>query len=169
MHRFNHRITAFSLIEMLVVLVLSSLVVTIIYFVYYTVSTYQMRLIKNQQATEDIGALFFLLKKDIVRSKAVQAVSTDDIECITHEGFSVLYSFTRSYVLRQQVVRIDTFHGDFTMPVFQWQGKSVERYPGDIDLVEINVDGMPLPARISIYKKYDVASLVNRAINDSLP
>jgi len=162
------RIEAFSLIEMLVVLILSSIIVSIIYFMYYTVSTYQLTLIRKQRKSEDLATLYFLLRRDVDHAKEIVAFSEDEIETTRTDAQSVLYSFDSAFVLRKQLTRIDTFYGQFGNVQLAWRQKPISTYPSNIDKLDVEVKGLALPLQIHVVKKYDAASLVNLVKKDSL-
>src|SRR5688572_20383804 len=128
----GRRIEAFSLIEMLVVLILSSIIVSIIYFMYYTVSTYQLTLIRKQRKSEDLTMLYFLLRRDTDRAEKIVALSVDEIQTIDTNAQSVYYSFDTAYVMRKQLARVDTFYGNFGRVEMAWQQKPIVVYPSNI-------------------------------------
>src|ERR1044072_3609062 len=123
MRLLNHKVASFSLVEMLVVLVLSGISIGIIYFAYYTLSTYQITLSRKYNDLNDRNTLYFSLKKDIERSQQVTVFGESDLYCLSpHENLTIQYSFSSTYSIRRQAGRVDTFHISTGKPVFLWQG-----------------------------------------------
>ena len=101
MSRISHKVHSFSLIELLVVMVLSSIIVSIIYFSYYTVSKYQISLTAKLRGFDDVSELYFLLKKDIYRSKKINSFDEENLICsVEGIGANVHYIFSASYIVR---------------------------------------------------------------------
>jgi prepilin-type N-terminal cleavage/methylation domain-containing protein len=164
------RLSAFSLPETLVVMVLSSIIVSIIYFSFQTISSYQVRLTNQKQQAEDAGTLYYLLKKDFQQSVSVKALDDDRMKCEYWNDANVVYIFQTEYVLRQQSERMDTFRMAFDVPTFLQQGNVVSDYPVVIDealLRQNRAGGKSLD--FSFYKYYDAASLLQMVKTDSLP
>jgi len=167
MHLFSHKVSSFSLAEMLVVLVLSGIVLGSIYFAYYTVSTYQINLGKRIKTQNDLGLLFYTLKKDIDRSDSVQTIDTQTLCCYDHERGKIEYTFSGPFSTRRQFERIDTFVCRIQSPIFKFLGKIVQE-KAMIDEVYLTEDASESPFEIKLYKMYDAASLIEIAPNDSL-
>src|SRR5690349_6024978 len=103
----NRRVPSFSLIEMLVVLVLSSIMVGIIYFVFFTVNSFYIKLTRKQNLDSDIQMLYYLVNKDWDRSNVIYATSASAFACHA-DGLKIDYTFTPLYAVRKQGERIDT-------------------------------------------------------------
>jgi hypothetical protein len=168
MSRQKSKIPAFSLLETLVVLVLSSIVVGIIYTMYYTVSSYHIQLMRKQRAMEDISTVYFLLKKDVAKSRTLVATDAWSVTCRLENGNDIGYTFDSLYILRNQHERADTFFLLSEIPAFYFNTQKVDKYPETIDAVEIAVKNMALPLNIHIFKQYDAASLINLSYKDSI-
>jgi prepilin-type N-terminal cleavage/methylation domain-containing protein len=161
---------AFSLPEMLVVMVLSSIIVSIIYFSFQTISSYQVRLSNQKKSAEDAGTLYYILKKDVQQCNAVKALDDDEILCEYWAGSNVSYAFLSDYTLRTQQSRIDTFTCAFTIPVFSFEDKPVSHYPATISEIRLpRAENSTGPLNILLYKYYDAASLLDLTKTDSLP
>jgi hypothetical protein len=169
MYLISRKVNSFSLIETLVVMVLSSLIVSIIYFSYYTVSKYQMNLSSRLIDFNDKSELYFLLKKDFDRSKKIEAIDEESLRCnIERKGVEIQYIFSSSYIVRMQDGRVDTFKCNIDKPVFLWRGKQIIPPQGRIDELQIQLLDMAEPIQLSIHKQYDAASLVETVKQDTI-
>lgn len=165
----NHRAPSFSLVEMLVVMVLSSIVISIIYFTYYTVTTYQASLTRRYASVDDRSRLYFLLKKDFDDGYDIRTVHENELVVSKIEGDTpVYYFFDREFVLRKQHFRQDTFRCTFTN--IQFSGNEDETNTGSRKIFEANllmeIAGDTMNLRL--FKQYDRASLIETK-RDTLP
>lgn len=165
MHHPNPRVAAFSMLEMLVVLVLSSILVGVIYFAYYTISAYQHTLVRRQAAQDDAARVFYLLKKDFDRSETMYVLGDHGFQANLPQGRWVRYTFTADVCLRAQATVMDTLACPFSQVGFQWRGQAaVTNGPLDeLTIVAPNPDH-----DIHLYKAYDAAALL-LLTKDSLP
>jgi prepilin-type N-terminal cleavage/methylation domain-containing protein len=166
----KNRIPAFSLIELLVVMVLSSVIVSIIYVIFHTVSIYQLDLSKNQELTGEVATCYFLMKKDFERCKLINASNNRQIVC---DGFdvnpTVTYDFSDNYVLRKQHLRTDTFHLSFLEVIYSWNGMKVNTFPSVVDEMAIQVRSPRDTLNMHFIKEYDASSLLLLTNKDSVP
>jgi type II secretory pathway pseudopilin PulG len=161
-------VPAFSLVELLLVMVLSSIIVGIIYFSYSTISAYQIKLSSQKRIAEDAATLYFILKKDVQQSEVVLATSPETILCKQLLG-NTSYSFYHRYVLRQQVERVDTFIMRFERPRFFQQGVLKEVYPFVVDEILLTPQGDNTTAvNTTVFKYYDAAMLIEINPNDTI-
>jgi prepilin-type N-terminal cleavage/methylation domain-containing protein len=167
MRRLNHKVRAFSLIEILVVLILSSIVVSIIYMGYYNITTYQANLLRKQQRLENISRLYFLLRKDIGRSEFVFATSDSALGCRLAGGDYISYSFESVIVTRTQNSITDTFFCKTRNQEFFWQTKRIVAFPSKADELNFVLE-LNEPVSLSLFKDYDASSLIDTK-TDSIP
>lgn len=166
--RRDMKIQSFSLIEMLVVLVLSGIVLSILYFAYFGITTYQLRLVRKVDKQEELGLMFYTLKSDVERSTILRLREQSIIDCYrTREQLDVSYYFDAPNVVRQQLHRIDTFHCSIERPVFSFQGVTVTDVNAVVDQIRLVVDASQTPLELDINKLYDAASLINAIPNDT--
>jgi prepilin-type N-terminal cleavage/methylation domain-containing protein len=159
-------VKSFTLVEMLVVLVLSSIIVGIIYFIFYNVNTYQLNLMRKQQQIGDMNTLFFTMKSDAERCEHIDALNP--YEVVFRGDIHVAYVFGDKFVLRKQDSRLDSFAGTFLKPVFSWQGRNVERYPDIVDEIQCEFSHFSDSVTLDVRKYYDAAALINVSPKDSL-
>lgn len=152
---------------MLVVMVLSSMVVTAIYFAYLTVNTYQMSLTRKYSALEEIIALNDRLEADIRNADEVLK-SDSGLQCLQTE-VTIRYGIYRNYVVRQQNSVIDTFHYRVSEQAFMFQGKVQAERGAALDEVVLEGQIANQSIRYHILKRYDAASLVRFIKPDSIP
>lgn len=168
MYLLNKRTPAFSIIEMLVVMLLSSLIVGIIYFAYYTVNGYQLTLTRKLQQVDDVAGLYYNLKADLDRSENVY-MSGQGIVCNFRQvGSPVEYSFFSEFIIRSQASRTDTLKCAVEEFLFYFQGESAT-LGGTVDEVWIIIKSGNESVSLHMGKEYDAAALVNQVTKDSLP
>jgi prepilin-type N-terminal cleavage/methylation domain-containing protein len=166
---FRSKMASFSLVEMLVVMVLSSIIVGIIYFSFSTISSYERRLSRQKKAVEGLETFYYILKKDLQQSNQIAALNRDELRCGYHSGNTIEYRFFPDLVVRTQLSRTDTFASAFSAPVFLKAGKMISSYPDIIDELQLDAGGKEMPFRILLLKSYDAASLIDLTKPDSLP
>jgi prepilin-type N-terminal cleavage/methylation domain-containing protein len=164
----NRKVESFSLIELLVVMVLSSIIVSIIYFSFYTVSKYQMTLASKLNGFNDVSELYFLLKKDFERSKTILSADNEHLRCIIErKGIDVEYTFLADNIVRRQTNRTDTFKCKVSTPIFLWQGKEIIAPEINVDELQIELLDGPTSIQLRVHKEYDAASLIETVKNDT--
>lgn len=166
--RPDMKLQSFSLVEMLVVLVLSGIVLSILYFAYYSISTYQFALVRKADKQEELGLMFYTLKNDVECSTILRMREQNIIDCYrTPEQLDVSYYFDAPNVIRRQLQRIDTFHCNIERPVFSFQGVIATDVNAVVDQIRLVVDSPQIPLELDINKLYDAASLINAIPNDT--
>lgn len=163
------RVQSFSLVEMLVVLVLSGIVLSILYFAYYSISTYQFTLVHKVDKQEELGMMFYTLKRDVERSHVLRIQDQYVIDCYsTPEQLDVSYYFFAPDVIRKQMERIDTFHCQIANPLFFFQSIPTTDINAVIDEIRLTGNEHEIPVELDINKLYDAASLINAVPNDTI-
>jgi prepilin-type N-terminal cleavage/methylation domain-containing protein len=165
--RHDTKVQSFSLVEMLVVLVLSGIVLSILYFAYYSISTYQFELVAKVDKQEELGLLFYSLKRDIDRSYMLRKRDQFAIDCYSApEKVDVSYYFVEPNVVRKQLERTDTFHCEILRSAFLFQEIPVTDN-AVIDQIRLTLNTAPDPIELDIIKLYDAACLINAIPNDT--
>lgn len=165
----NRKVASFSLIELLVVMLLSTIIVGIIYFSYYNVARYQLDLTNRFTRLNDFSTLYFLLKTDFDRGKTINVENENSIRIqVPKRGMSVLYEFNTGYVVRRQGAGLDTFKCPVEIPDFLMQGKPLKEIPGWADELHMHVSDSASSVIVSIRKRYDAASLLETVKYDTL-
>lgn len=165
---FNKKVKSFTLVEMLVVLVLSGIVISILYVAYYNISGYQLTLERKQQQLRDLSGLYFQMRRDVDRSTEVWADAKYAITCRNSQrGIDVNYLFTPDAVVRTQREVVDTFHCRSGDPQFLFDNVTVNEFPSKIDVLSFTLS-LHDSVQFSVLKHYDAASLIETK-RDTLP
>lgn len=166
--RPDMKVQSFSLVEMLVVLVLSGIVLSILYFAYYGITTHQINFARKINIQEDRGLMYFTLKRDVERSYLLRMRDKYSIDCYRSAGqLDVSYYFDAPNVIRKQIERIDTFHCNIEEPLFFFQGKMVTDIDAVVDEIRVVENASEIPLELDIGKLYDATSLINAIPNDT--
>jgi prepilin-type N-terminal cleavage/methylation domain-containing protein len=161
MYRIKSRVPSFSLIEMLVVMVISSMMVGVIYFVYYTVNSYQVSLTRKYSEVENVNSLYSLLTNDFDRSEYIEATTVNELTChVQYSGTKVSYSFFSNYILRKQESRVDSLACPSNSVAFLFQQKNTES--GLIDELKIETLFFGGMTKLVFFKQYDAAILIGK-------
>jgi prepilin-type N-terminal cleavage/methylation domain-containing protein len=164
----NSKVASFSLVEMLVVLVLSGIVLSALYFSYYTVFANQITFTRKIGRQEELGTLFYSLKRDVELSYVLRVHEEQSMDCFTSPNeVGVSYHFFSSHTIRRQFERIDTFHCKIKNISFRFQGIPVSNSSDVIDEIVLTEDAFQSPFEMDIYKLYDAASLIDATPNDT--
>lgn len=157
----NHKVAAFSLLEMLVVMVLSSIIVGIIYFAFFTVTVYQKTLENKYQHIEDINFINSGLTNDFDRSDSIVMLNEQEIICyLKHTNTNVQYSFFNSTIYRRQDTRIDSTACTVSGVQMLFRNHTVIK--GIIDEVRLETILLEGSATLVFYKPYDAAALIKK-------
>lgn len=144
-----NRIRSYTVIEMMVVMLISSLGIGIAYTCYTIFSNHYLSYKKHSDELAEYILMDKLITKDVSASSRVEKIS-EGIVC-RYKKKNVQYEFYQNYVLRRAEI-IDTFHIQSTgEPVFKRLGKT-ENIPGAL-LEEISFDTKYKDERLYFYYK----------------
>jgi len=152
------KIKAFSLPELLIVMVLSGLVTGAIYFSYYSVNRYHQNLTMNIDRFGDQQELFFRLKKDMDQCFAVTAFDQRRIDFLTATGI-IQYRFLPDRVERNWYGQLDEFRVALT-PEFYFRTNTVSEKNQLLDGLKLKFKPNQALDEFIFYKRYDVASVI---------
>ena len=171
MCRNDLRVMSFSMIEMLVVLVLSSMIVGMVYSAYYTISRYQLTLTQKYTRQGDLASVYFVLQRDFDRSQKIETLKEPNIlRCTYMDRLEILYRFTPELVIRKQASRVDSFQCVANRPVFYFEQKEIrQQQASPVDEMRMEMTSLPDPAWLIVRKMYDAASRIELTENDTLP
>jgi len=158
------------MIEMLVVLVLSSMIVGMVYSAYYTVSRYQLTLTQKYTRHADQASVYFILQRDFERSQKIETLQEPHaLRCTHTDRTEVRYYFTPDLVIRKQATRIDSFQCAAGAPVFFFEQKEItQQQVSPVDELRMDMTSLADPARLVLRKQYDAASRIELTENDTL-
>lgn len=144
--------------EMLVVMLVSSLTITISYTCYAIFSNHYLQYKKNADELSRYILLDKLLTKDISASKSVIRTS-EGIECVKKEE-RIQYEFLPAYVLRRGTLTDTFFVTEETPMVFKNQG-TLENIPGAL-VDEVSMELLFKEEKLYFYyrKEYGADQLI---------
>ncbi len=135
----NKQLKAFTLLELLIVMLLSSLVLAVAYLALQLVNAQYLHFSRNTEETVALSVLRTQLAKDLERTSIVWRRGG----CLVLEKYAVLdnsarveYCFQDSLLLRRQEQLTDTFRFAATAIVFSWEG--AEQSQGPVDQISFN-------------------------------
>jgi hypothetical protein len=153
------RIRSYTVIELLVVMIISSLSIGITYTCYTIFSGHYLSFKKRSDELANYILLDKLLTKDISASKKVGKTS-DGINCVLQKK-NIQYEFYDTYILRKDLI-VDTFPIlTAETPVFKRFGKT-ENIPGAL-IEEISMEVLYKDEKLYFYyrKKYGADMLMS--------
>ena len=152
--KINTKIKAFTLSEMLVVLVISSIVISIAFLTLSMVQK-QVRVIrKNLNNKQELQSLERILWNDF-NSYSITYSEKEDALFFTNSTKEFEYEFNEEYILRKQ----DTFLVKIKEKQFFLDGKEVRT--GFVDAVKIETSPIFGNTRLFIFKTKDATFYMN--------
>lgn len=103
------KLNAFTLIEMLVVLILTGLVVSLSYSAYEIFLSYRISYLKSSRHLSQLEMLHLVLEKDFSQASSIKEQS-GSIRFENPDASLFLYHFNESNIVREQEFRADTFY-----------------------------------------------------------
>ncbi len=154
------KIQAFTLIELMITMLISSISFGIIYSGYEIVSKQYRSYKSSNEIIADALYLNVLMASDF--SKARDAKKNDDgFQLIDYENRSTIYELSTEYIVRKVSFSIDTFKVPVKNISYLMQNSDVNAEPYFIDEVSFNV-GINKQTQTFHYKKqYDAAFLMD--------
>lgn len=161
-----HKIQSFTLLEVIVVLLLSTFFIGM---VYYSMIIYLSIIQKNKTTILEnvmISSLYSSLTAESSISDYMEADLFDSvIFCVMPSEDTIKYELHTSRIIRYQSCRIDTFFIPLLSVSFSFNGKQVQK--GYVDWVSIKVGREKKSMELAISKYYTPGVLFNR-INHEL-
>ncbi len=156
----NHKINAYTLLEVTIGMLLSALVISICYKVYDITSLYYRELQIKQRLAGDITELKHILERDFLAATAIIG-NQKGIIVETPNG-AISYAFDEQNVVRVQTgIHADTFKVNPTRPVFMFE-ENIIAEPDTIDMLLFTMHPqVKMPVKIRIDKKYSSQDLFN--------
>lgn len=114
---------AFSLVELIVVMLLTTVVVSLSYLVFDVISSSLFTFRADQYTIQEYQSFNSTLFEDVNTCQRLVS-SREGVKC-EFESKEVIYQFYQDYVLRKQEEWLDTIHVSVTSFQGSWQGKSV--------------------------------------------
>lgn len=153
--RLNRKEKAFTLSELLVTIVLSSIIIALAFFALTSVQRQTTSIQKNLNQQQKLQFLERLLWQDF-NSFSVTFTKKTDILSFSNEIDTINYIFDNSYIIRES----DTINLKINKELFL-DGKSVDN--GIVDALKINtLDGQYEGNTIFVFKRKDASFYMNQ-------
>lgn len=166
MWKKTNSLPAFSLAEMLVVMLLSGLAAGIVYFAYYTVNRYHLDLTRKSELVSDVHSLQYLVNRDFERCEYVSC-TTAGFMCLSRDSaVNSEYHLLAEGIVRNQVSRSDTFHVTPLAAKFLFKNKPVTTNTFDVFYLEAICLADTIVMKF--VKEYDASSLVYHHKHDTI-
>jgi hypothetical protein len=134
----HHKLPAFTLVEVLIVITLSCFFVIMVYASVHFFLLFYVRDKVVQQATGTLWTLEGNLLHEIESSKILHCSQTDSLlVCIMPTGDTIRYNFHHRFILRSQNPRLDTFKVSCAELRFNYEGLPVES--GIADRIDMKI------------------------------
>ncbi len=108
MRQYNKKIKAFTLIELIVVLLLTSLVITITFYTFQVAKNYYLHFDKKENQVTALIRFNAVLQSDFTKSQYAEG-NSKVVTCY-FEKKQISYRFMNEYIIREQVGVRDTFY-----------------------------------------------------------
>lgn len=148
----KHRIKAFTLSEMMVVLILTSIVVGLAFSVLRLVQKQMTAIQNNYNQSLELNQLETSLWLDFNRYQTIKYNDLEDILRFKNPTDSIQYQFTEKGVVKN----VDTFHIPFNNKSLFSLGKTVEK--GVIDAIKLQTDKQQI---LFVFKSNTAADYMN--------
>lgn len=132
------RIAAFTIMEMIIVMLLSSVVFTIAFKSFEIISKHYISYKKNVDEIGDYSLLDRLISTNCLQCKRLE--KTADGVLFIYETGRISYVFSQDYILRAQAGILDTFFIEAVSHKVSYLGKEVLEENMLID--EVNIEGL---------------------------
>jgi prepilin-type N-terminal cleavage/methylation domain-containing protein len=136
---FHKKLKAFTLLELLVGMIVSGIVLTAT-FSAYKIVTGQYQAYRNRSASvSELSFFVSQMHSDFSNSSRVVRRSGDNIQLKSEKGL-IEYYFTEKYILRNDLLRIDTFKVSVTGIETLWKAEKVNSEEETIDELHIQIN-----------------------------
>ena len=151
----KHKIRAFTLSEMIVVLILTSIIVGMAFSVLTLVQKHMNSIQINFNKNTELNKLEQSLSLDFNRYSYVTYKPYEDALIFASEIDSITYIFTNKYI----VTKLDTFNIDIERKTFFFDGEKVEI--GNVDAIKLETSKTFRSQLLFIFKKNDATLFLN--------
>jgi prepilin-type N-terminal cleavage/methylation domain-containing protein len=157
----NKRLKAFSLSELLVVMVISGILTAVVYYAFVGVVKYHRLMESKYDQVEKISRMRFQLERDFLES--VQVYSSGEELRFTYEDrtFVVRYVFYSGGMVRQQEFLSDTLKVE-DLNIQLWNKATRIEKDGLTDAIDVTFNFDTRPWHWYVIKEYDVSSRLSR-------
>jgi prepilin-type N-terminal cleavage/methylation domain-containing protein len=155
----SKRVKAFTLVEMIVVMLLTAVVIGLAYEVFQVISKSYSSFSAKNERINDVERLEHWLKRDFIRAENITAGGNK--VCMIIGKDTVSYVFTDSVVTRQGL-RVDAIRIEVKNITTTFQGKEAQNEPQPLPADELNFDIVLEQEEIpeTFYKLYSAEQLI---------
>lgn len=153
--KINGKINAFTLSEMIVVLILTSIVVGLAFSVLTLVQKHMSTIQNNFSNNIELNKLEQSLWLDFNRYSKIEYKTLEEEVVFTNEIDSIAYQFHDLYVVKD----IDTFHIQLQNKMFYYNGNQIEN--GLIDALKLETSKTSQNQHLFIFKENDATPFLN--------
>lgn len=151
----NNKIKAFTLSELIVVLILTSIVVGLAFSVLTLVQKHMGSIQQNYNQKTKLNLLESILWTDFNRYSNIAYDSMNNTLELSSELGSTSYQFTKTSIIKD----IDTFNIELENKSFFYKGNIIEK--GIIDALKLETSKTFQNQKLFIYKKNDATAFMN--------
>lgn len=151
----KHKIQAFTLSEMIVVIILTSIVVGMAFSVLTLVQKHMASIQDNFNKNTELNKLEQTLWLDFSRYSAIKHNELDDTLIFTTEMDSIGYQFTSEYIIKD----MDTFNIQLQQKSFYFDGSIIQN--GQVDAIKLEASKGIQSQSLFIFKQNDATLFMN--------
>jgi type II secretory pathway pseudopilin PulG len=154
------RIKAFTIMELTVAVFISGFLFGIALMALQTLQQRNIRFTKASSRLVGVSTLSWILESDFNEAEYLQVGIQPHTILFVKDSLTVAYTFTDGFILREQLMQIDTFHINVTDWKVHMQGVPVSSpgNPFDMLILKTAIDEQELV--YSYYKRYSAAQLM---------
>ncbi|WP_452596843.1 type II secretion system protein [Pontimicrobium sp. MEBiC01747] len=151
----NNKIKAFTLSELIVVLILTSIVVGLAFSVLTLVQKHMGSIQQNYNQKTELNTLETALWIDFNRYPNINYNITNNVLELSSVLGSTSYKFTRTSIIKD----LDTFNIELQSKVFLYKGNTIEK--GTTDAIKLETSKVFQNKKLFIYKQNDATAFMN--------
>lgn len=151
----NSKIAAFTISEMVVVLILTSIVVGLAFSVLSLVQKHMLGIQNNFSNSTELNTLEQSLWLDFHRRANIKYDDLGDKLIFLNEKDSITYQFFEGYIIREQ----DTFRVPIQNKIFFFDGNHIES--GQIDALKLETTKTMQNQHLFVFKDNDATTFMN--------
>lgn len=157
----NKKIPAFTIIELMVTMLISSIAIGIMYTGYDIVSKQYVTYKKNNEIIAETLYLNALMNNDFGNARDVKR-NEDGFELVDYANRLTIYELSEEFIVREVSFSIDTFHIPVQHIAFSMLGNEVLNESTLIDEVSFDITVNKETHSFHYKKQYDAAFLMER-------
>ena len=153
--KFNKKIDAFTLSEMIVVMILTSIVVGLAFAILTIVQNHMKAIQKNLEFTTELNKLEQSLNLDFNRYSKIEFDETNQELSFSTEINKISYQFQENYIVKGA----DTLYIILSRKTFYFDGEQTSK--GYIDAIKLETDKKTQNQHMFVFKQNDATLYMN--------